>query len=86
MQYCYELLFRHASDSTDNLVRTQATGAGVNVAGGTVYNSLNPLNIGLPGAVAPPMGMGYLNTKGNAFAADVAFCHTLHLLLQISRR
>ena len=72
---------RCKSDSAGNLARAQAAGAGVDVLGRTVYNSLNTLHIGLPGAVRPTMRVGNLDTKRNALATTIALCHLLHLLL-----
>lgn len=66
--------------SAVNLTRAQATGAGVDILGGTVYNSLNALNIGLPSTVRTTMRMRNLDAKGYAFATTITLCHLLHLL------
>lgn len=63
-----------------HFIRTQAAGAGVDVAGRTVYDCLNALYVGFPSAVGPTVGVGNLNPERNAFSADIAFCHCLHLL------
>ena len=68
-------------DSAGYFTRTQATGAGVDILGRTVYDSLNALDIGLPAAVGPPMRMGNLDAKGHAFATTITLCHLLHLLV-----
>ena len=62
------------------LTGTQATGAGVNPTRGAVHNRLDALNIGLPSTVRTPVRVGNLDTEGNTLAADVTFCHNLHLL------
>ena len=62
------------------LVRAQATGAGIDAAGSALYHCSDALDVGPPGAIASPMGVGHLNTERNTFAADVAFSHSLHLL------
>ena len=67
-------------DGPFNLVGTEATGTSVHMARSTVHNGLNPLNIGLPGSVGTSVGVGNLDTKGNALAAIITLCHTLHLL------
>ena len=71
---------RCKSDSAGNLARAQAAGAGVDVLGRTVYNSLNTLHVRLPGAVRPTMRVGNLDAEGNALATTIALCHLLHLL------
>ena len=50
------------------------------MARSTVDNGLNPLYIGLPGTVGTSVGVGDLNTKGNALAAIITLRHSLHLL------
>ena len=69
------------SDRAGNLTRTQATGAGVNLFGRAVYNSLNAFDVGFPSAVRATMRVGNLNTESNTFAAEITFSHVLHLLL-----
>ena len=68
------------SDSALNLVGTEASGTSVHMARSTVHNGLDPLNIGLPGSVGTSVGVGDLNTKGNALATIITLRHTLHLL------
>ena len=65
----------HYLDSAGNLIRTQATGAGVNVARRTVDNRLNSLNVWFPGSVGTPVRMRNLNTESDTLSADVAFSH-----------
>ena len=71
---------RQESDSPLNLVRTEASGTSVHMARSTVHNGLDPLHIGLPGSVGTSVGVGNLNTKGNALATIITLRHTLHLL------
>ena len=47
----------------------------------TVNDSLNLLNVGLVSSVAASVRVGYLDTEGNALAADFALCHLKHLPL-----
>ena len=67
------------SDGPLNLVGTEASGTSIHMARSTVDNSLNPLHIGLPGTVGTSVGVGNLNTKGNALATIITLRHTLHL-------
>ena len=67
------------SDCTLNLVRTEASGTSVHMAGSTVDNRLDTLHIGLPGTVGTSVGVGNLNTKGHALAAKITLSHSLHL-------
>ena len=64
-----------------NQTGAQAACASVYSAGSTVYDRLYLLDIGLIGSVAASVGVGYLDTEGNALAADLTFCHLKHLPL-----
>ena len=64
---------------TLNLVGTEASGTSVHMARSTVDNGLNPLHVGLPGTIGTSVGVGNLNTKGNALTTIVTLRHTLHL-------
>ena len=66
-------------DSTLNLVGTQTSGTSVHMARSTVDNSLDPLDIGLPGTVGTSVGVGNLDTKGYALTAKITLRHSLHL-------
>ncbi len=67
-------------DRTLHLVGTEASGTDVHMAGRTIHNRLHALDVGLPATVASSVRVGHLNTEGNALAADITFCHFLHLL------
>ena len=67
-------------DSTGNLAGTQAAGAGVNPTRRAVNNCFYALNVRLPRTVRTPVRVGYFDSEGYSLSADVAFCHTLHLL------
>ena len=60
---------------TGDLAGAEATGTDVHVLGSAVDNSLDPLDIGLPGAVRTAVGMGNLNAESNALIAEFAFSH-----------
>ena len=65
---------------TVDLTAAEAPRTDVNMAGGAVYYSFNPLYIGLPCTVRTSMGMAHLNTKGNALVTKFTLGHLLHLL------
>ena len=67
------------SDSALNLVGAEASGTSVHMAGSTVDDCLNALDVGLPGTVGTSVGVGDLNTKGNALATIITLRHSLHL-------
>ena len=68
------------SHSTGDLAAAEATGAHVDMLRSTVYNSLDALDVGLPGTVGTSVGMADLNTECHAFFAKFALCHfQLHL-------
>ena len=73
-------------DGPFNLVGTEASGTSVHMARSTVDNSLNALDVGLPGSVGTSVGVGNLNTKGNALATIITLSHSLHLLTVINHR
>ena len=50
------------------------------MARSTVNNGLDPLDVGLPGTIGTSVGVGDLNTKGNALATIITLRHSLHLL------
>jgi hypothetical protein len=66
-------------DGALNLVGTQTSGTSVHMARSTVDNSLDPLDIGLPGTVGTSVGVGNLDTKGYALTAKITLRHSLHL-------
>jgi len=65
---------------TGHKIGTQTAGAGVDVAGSAFHDRLDALYIRFPGPIASAVGVGNPDPKADAFAADVAFCHSLHLL------
>ena len=67
-------------DGPLNLVGTEASGTSVHMARSTVNNSLNALDVGLPGSVGTSVGVGDLDTEGNALATIITLSHSLHLL------
>ena len=73
-------LFAFKSDSALNLVGTEASGTCVHMARSPVNDSLDSLNIGLPGTVGPSVGVRNLDTEGHALTAKITLSHSLHLL------
>lgn len=69
------LCYRIQSNSTGHFAGTQATGAGVHTLRGTVYNSLNALDVRLPSPVGATVRVGYSDTERNILAAEFTFCH-----------
>ena len=67
------------SDSPLNLVGTEASGTSIHMARSTVDNSLDTLHVGLPSTVGTSVGVGNLDTEGNALAAIITLSHSLHL-------
>ena len=74
--HCSTVIGRWESDSPLNLVRTEASGTSVHMARSTVHDCLDPLHIGLPGSVGTSVGVGNLNTKGNALATIITLRHS----------
>ena len=69
-----------SSDRTLNLVGTQASCADIYMARSTVNDCLDTFDVGLPCTVRTSVRMGDLDTECYALAADIAFCHRMHLL------
>ena len=63
------------SDSALDFAAAQTTSASIDVLGSTVDQSLNPLDVGLPGSVGASVGMGDLDTKRDALSAKFTLCH-----------
>ena len=72
-----------SADRAFYLTGAQTSGANINVAGCTLHDCLNALDIGLPGAVGTTVRVRNLNTKADALAANFAFCHSWHLLYRL---
>ena len=53
------------------------------MAGRTLHDCLDALDIGLPCTIGTTVRVGDLNTKCDALAADFAFCHSWHLLYRL---
>ena len=63
------------SDSALNLVGAEASGTSVHMAGSTVNDSLDALDVGLPCTVGTSVGVGNLDTEGHALAAKITLSH-----------
>ena len=63
------------SDSALNLVGAEASGTCVNMAGSSVNDSLDALDVGLPCTIGTSVGMGNLDTKGHALATKITLSH-----------
>ena len=67
------------SDGPLYLIGTEASGTSVHMAGSSIHDCLDALDVGLPFAVGTSVGVGHLNTKGNALATKITLRHSLHL-------
>lgn len=63
-----------------HFIRTQATGAGINVARRSVNDCLYTLYIRFPSSVRTSMRMGNLNSESDTFPQMSHFAIGLHLL------
>ena len=62
-------------DCTGNLAGAEAPSTYVDMAGSTAHESLYAADVRLPSSVGTSVGVGNLDTKGNALAANIALCH-----------
>ena len=74
------LLLVQLSDSAGNFTGTQAPGTNIHMARRTIDQSLDTLDIGLPGTIGTSVRVGNLDAEGHALVAKFAFSHPLHLL------
>ena len=72
--------FIRTLNRSGDLTGTHTPGTNINMAGGTVYDCLHTLHIGLPCTIGTPMRVGDLNTERYTLIAELALCHPLHLL------
>ena len=62
-------------DRTLDLIGTEASGTSVHMAGSTVNDSLDALDVGLPGTVGTSVGVRNLDTEGHALIAKITLSH-----------
>ena len=67
------------SDGALDLIGAEASGTSVHMAGSSVDDSLNALDVGLPCTIGTSVGVGDLDTEGYALATKITFRHLLHL-------
>ena len=67
------------SDGALDLIGAEASGTSVHMAGSSVNDSLNALDVGLPCTIGTSVGVGDLDTEGYALATKITFRHLLHL-------
>ena len=65
------------SDSTLDLIGTEASGTCVNMAGSSIHHSLDTLDVGLPLAVGTSVRVRHLDTKGHALTTKITLSHFL---------
>ena len=67
------------SDGALNLVGAEASGTCVNMAGSSIHDSLDALDVGLPCTIGTSVGVRNLDTKGYALTTKITLSHFLHL-------
>ena len=67
------------SDGALDLIGAEASGTSVHMAGSSVHDSLNALDVGLPCTIGTSVGVGDLDTEGYALATKITLRHLLHL-------
>ena len=67
------------SDGALDLIGAEASGTSVHMAGSSVHDSLNALDVGLPCTIGTSVGVGDLDTEGYALATKITLRHSLHL-------
>ena len=63
------------SDGALNLVGAEASGTSVHMAGSSVNDSLNALDVGLPCTIGTSVGVRDLDTEGYALATKITLSH-----------
>ena len=66
-------------DGALNLVGAEASGTCVNMAGSSINDSLNALDVGLPCTVGTSVGVRNLDTEGYTLTTKITLSHSLHL-------
>ena len=66
-------------DGALNLVGAEASGTCVNMAGSSIHDSLDALDVGLPCTVGTSVGVRNLDTEGYALTTKITLSHSLHL-------
>ena len=64
-------------DGALNLVGAEASGTCVNMAGSSIHDSLDTLDVGLPCAVGTSVGVRDLDTKGYALTTKITLSHSI---------
>ena len=74
------------SDRAGNFARAETAGTNIYMAGRSIDDRLDALDIGLPSTIGTAMRVRDPDTKGHALVAKFALCHPLHLLAVIKSR
>ena len=69
-------LYARESDGAFHFVGTEASGTGVHMARSPIDNSLDTLYVGLPSTIGTSVGVGNLDTEGNALTTIITLCHS----------
>ena len=67
------------SDGALDLIGAEASGTSVHMAGSSVNDSLNALDVGLPCTIGTSVGVRNLDTEGYALTTKITLSHSLHL-------
>ena len=65
------------SDGALNLVGAEASGTSVHMAGSSVNDSLNALDVGLPCTIGTSVGVRDLDTEGYALTTKITLSHSI---------
>ena len=63
------------SDGALNLVGAEASGTCVHMAGSSIDDSLNALDVGLPCTIGTSVGVRDLNAEGHALTTKITLSH-----------
>ena len=64
-------------DGALNLVGAEASGTCVNMAGSSIHDCLNALDVGLPCTVGTSVGVRDLDTEGYALTTKITLSHSI---------
>ena len=67
------------SDGALDLIGAEASGTCVHMAGSSIDDSLDALDVGLPCTIGTSVGVRNLNAEGHTLATKITLSHSLHL-------
>ena len=63
------------SDGALDLIGAEASGTSVHMAGSSIHDSLNALDVGLPCTIGTSVGMGDLDTERDTLTTKITLSH-----------